>query len=259
MAKRSGSPTTRRARASAATVGPGAPVKAVKTPANGGRVVPGKVLRGPRLHPQGLSFTTLAQTILDKLDRGVVLLDGRGRVLDSNAIGHAVLANGNGLLIRNDRLAFADSEIDGRFERLLGANGTVDGKPAARTAESAVGVGRVVAARVKRTGATSCRVLVTPVTLDGEVQAAGYLALIYAPAERRDITPEVLLAIYGLTRAQADVARQLYAGRSVVATATQLELSLNTVRTHLKQIFTKCEVRSQAELMHTLALGPQSL
>jgi DNA-binding CsgD family transcriptional regulator len=31
------------------------------------------------------------------------------------------------------------------------------------------------------------------------------------------------------------------------------------VRSHLKQIFTKCEVKSQAELMHLLAQGPSSL
>ncbi|MBK7904175.1 MAG: hypothetical protein IPJ97_15460 [Proteobacteria bacterium] len=42
------------------------------------------------------------------------------------------------------------------------------------------------------------------------------------------------------------------------AGAARLGLSLNTVRTHLKQIFSKCEVQSQAELMLTLALGPQS-
>jgi DNA-binding CsgD family transcriptional regulator len=107
------------------------------------------------------------------------------------------------------------------------------------------------------TGAASCRVLVTPLTVNGEARIDGYLALIYAPAERRDIASEVLVEIYRLTRAQADVARQLYAGRSVEATAVQLKLSLNTVRTHLKHIFSKCEVQSQAELMYTLALGPQ--
>ncbi len=99
----------------------------------------------------------------------------------------------------------------------------------------------------------------TPVTTpDGEAQDVAFLALIYAPAEQRDITTEVLLEIYGLTRAQADVARQLYAGLSVEETAARLQLSLNTVRTHLKQIFSKCEVQSQAELLHALALGPQS-
>ena len=204
--------------------------------------MPGKVPRGSLPRPAVTGFTTLSRAILDKLDRGVVLLDVKGKVLDSNAVGRAVLANGNGLMVRNDRLAFADGEIDRRFDRLLKANGDAS----------------VVAAKIKRPGAVSCRVLVTPVTLDGQAHTAGFLALIYAPAERREITSEVLLEIYGLTRAQADVARQLYAGLSVEETAARLGLSLNTVRTHLKQIFSKCEVQSQAELMHTLALGPQS-
>ena len=198
------------------------------------------------------------RAILDKIDRGVVLLDGKGRVVDSNAIAHRVLASGNGLMVRNDRLAFADGDIDGRFEQLLKSNARPRSKTDARADSKSNGKARVIAATVKRPGATSCRVLVTPVTTpDGEAHHVAFLAVIYAPAEQRDITTEVLLEIYGLTRAQADVARQLYAGLSVEETATQLRLSLNTVRTHLKQIFSKCEVQSQAELMHTLALGPQ--
>jgi DNA-binding CsgD family transcriptional regulator len=264
MAKRRGSITSRPARVSTGSVGPVAAGKAASSQVNGGRAVPGKVPRGSLPRPALTGFTTLSKAILDKLDRGVVLLDVKGKVLDANAIGRAVLANGNGLMVRNDRLAFADGEFDSRFDRLLKANGDAraDGKPARKTGEKAdppaAKAARVVAAKIKRPGAVSCRVLVTPVTLDGDTHTAGFLALIYAPAERRDITPEVLLEIYGLTRAQADVARRLYAGLSVEETAARLGLSLNTVRTHLKQIFSKCEVQSQAELMHTLALGPQS-
>jgi DNA-binding CsgD family transcriptional regulator len=210
--------------------------------------MPRKVLRGSL--PQSAAsagFTPLVRAILDKLDRGVILLDSEGRVVDSNAIARCVLANGKGLMVRNDRLSFADGDFDSRFDQLLKSHGKAPGKK------------RVIAATVKRAGATSCRVLVTPVTApDGEAQIVEFLVLIYAPAEQRDITTEVLLEIYGLTRAQADVARQLYAGLSVEETAAQLRLSLNTVRTHLKQIFSKCEVQSQAELMHTLALGPHN-
>jgi DNA-binding CsgD family transcriptional regulator len=117
----------------------------------------------------------------------------------------------------------------------------------------------VVAASVQRPGSATCRVLVSPIMIeDGQAHSVAYIVVIYAPAEQRAITHEVLLEIYGLTRAQADVARQLYAGLSVEETAAELRLSLNTVRTHLKQIFSKCNVQSQAELLHTLALGPQS-
>jgi len=86
-----------------------------------------------------------------------------------------------------------------------------------------------------------------------------FVALIYAPDEQRDIATDVLRELYALTPAQAQVARSLFAGRSVEESAAALNLSLNTVRTHLKQIFTRCEVQSQAELLHLLAQGPQHL
>ena len=210
--------------------------------------MPGKVSRGslPRWTSPG--FSPFARSILEKIDRGVVLLDALGRVVDANSIARQVLTHGNGLLLRNGRFTFADAAIEGRFEQLLKSAGKVNGAP------------RVVAASVKRPGAATCRVLVSPIMVeDGQAHSAAFIVVIFAPAEQRAITHEVLLEIYGLTRAQADVARQLYAGLSVEETAAELKLSLNTVRTHLKQIFSKCSVQSQAELLHTLALGPQSL
>ncbi len=86
--------------------------------------MPGKVPRGSLPHASATTgFTPLARAILDKLDRGVVLLDSEGRVVDSNAIARRVLANGNGIMVRNDRLSFADGDIDGRFEQLLKSSG----------------------------------------------------------------------------------------------------------------------------------------
>jgi DNA-binding CsgD family transcriptional regulator len=210
--------------------------------------MPGKVSRGS-LHCSELpGFSPLGRAILEKVDRGIVLLDVEGAVVDTNSIGRQVIESGNGVLVRGGRFSFADPVTDARFERLLKSSARADGAP------------RVIAASVKRAGSATCRVLVAPlVPDDGHAEATAYIAVIYAPSEQRTITAEVLLEIYGLTRAQADVARRLYAGLSVEETATELKLSLNTVRTHLKQIFSKCEVQSQAELLHALALGPQSL
>jgi DNA-binding CsgD family transcriptional regulator len=205
------------------------------------------VPRGSLPRPPLPGFSPLGRAVLDKIDRGVVLLDATGSVIDANSLARRVVESGNGLLLRNGRLAFADAAIDSRFERLLRSAGKIDGLP------------RVVAASVKRPGAAACRVLVSPIPIDdGRSPVAAYLVVIYSSAEQPAIAAEVLLEIYGLTRAQADVARRLYAGLSVEETAIALKLSLNTVRSHLKQIFSKCEVQSQAELLRALALGPQS-
>jgi DNA-binding CsgD family transcriptional regulator len=122
-------------------------------------------------------------------------------------------------------------------------------------------VDRIVAlaARVSRSNGASYRVVVTPVPRDADERDVAFVALIYAPDEQRDISTDVLRELYALTPAQAQVARSLFAGRSVEESAAALNLSLNTVRTHLKQIFTRCEVQSQAELLHLLAQGPQHL
>jgi DNA-binding CsgD family transcriptional regulator len=50
-----------------------------------------------------------------------------------------------------------------------------------------------------------------------------------------------------------------FAGLSIEQVAAVLERSLNTVRTHLKHIFAKCDVQSQGELLQLLASEPQDL
>ena len=112
---------------------------------------------------------------------------------------------------------------------------------------------------MSRSAGAPYRVVVTPVPEGADERDVAFVALIYAPDEQRDIATDVLRELYALTPAQAQVARSLFAGRSVEESAAALNLSPNTVRTHLKQIFTRCEVQSQAELLHLLAQGPQHL
>ncbi len=210
--------------------------------------MPGKVSRGPFHFVQAGGFSGLGRIILDKLDRGVVLLDARGRVLDANSLAVRLLKAGDGMAVRSGRFVFADAALDARLSRLLDRR-------------DSIAADRIVplAARVRRSNGASYRVVVTPVPRDADERDVAFVALIYAPDEQRDIATDVLRELYALTPAQAQVARSLFAGRSVEESAAALNLSLNTVRTHLKQIFTRCEVQSQAELLHLLAQGPQHL
>ncbi len=213
---------------------------------HGSRAVPGRVPRGSRpANDHDAMLSPITRFILDKLDRGVLLLDAKGAVLDANSHGHKAMATCNGISVRNGRLTFPDPDVDARFVRMLAP--TRNGAP-----------GKPLAASLKRPGACGCRVVVAHANSHGQRRGVRYVALIYAQGSR-GLSGGVLAELYGLTRAQAAVARKLYAGCTVEETAAQLKLSLNTVRTHLKQIFSKCEVQSQAELHHLLATGPQVL
>jgi len=210
--------------------------------------VPGKVPRGSFQRRNGGSFTALGRIIVDKLDRGVILIDDRGHVLDANALASSVLGSGDGIRIRARRFAFKDPQLDERFQQLIAARKNAPGEAAP-----------AIAVHVKRESGDSYRVVLSSVPESADARPTAFFALIYPSNANRQISPDVLKQLYGLTPAQADVARSLFSGRSVEETATLLGLSLNTVRTHLKHIFTRCEVQSQAELLHLLALGPHTL
>jgi DNA-binding CsgD family transcriptional regulator len=197
---------------------------------------------------QGRVFTPLGRTILDRLDRGVILMDAQGRIIDANSLALQVLRSCSGFTVRSGRLTFTDPTLEGRMQ--LAINGC---KPGLRGGRA------ILATRVRCRGSDPYRIVVRAVPSHADEREVSFFAVVYAPNGLRGISLDVLREVYGLTPAQASVARSLFAGRSVEETARALDLSLNTVRTHLKQIFTKCEVNSQAELMHLLALGPREL
>jgi DNA-binding CsgD family transcriptional regulator len=65
------------------------------------------------------------------------------------------------------------------------------------------------------------------------------------------LSPEVRRA-YRLTAAELRIATLFFEGHDPVEIAGQLKLSEHTVRTHLRNIYAKCGVRGQAELMKKL-------
>jgi DNA-binding CsgD family transcriptional regulator len=193
-------------------------------------------------------FTVLGRMILDRLDRGVLLMDARGKVVDANTLAMHVIRQCSGLALRAGRLAFTDPALDEQMQRAVA--GSASGSRGGRT---------VLAARIRCKGSDPYRIVVRAVPSDSDQRDVAFFAIIYAPNGARGIAVDVLRQVYGMTPAQAAVASSLFAGRSVEQTAQVLDLSPNTVRSHLKQVFTKCEVNSQAELLHLLALGPREL
>jgi len=206
------------------------------------------VPRGSFQIAQGRVFTPLGRMILDRLDRGVILMDAQGKIVDANSHALQVIRSCSGFAVRSGRFAFTDPALEGRMQ--LALKGYKRGLRGGRA---------ILATRVRCRGSDPYRIVVRAVPPDADERDVSFFAVVYAPNGLRAISVDVLREVYGLTPAQASVARSLFAGRSVEETAGALDLSLNTVRTHLKQIFTKCEVNSQAELMHLLALGPQDL
>ena len=88
---------------------------------------------------------------------------------------------------------------------------------------------------------------------DGGFKNAAVLLFIIDPANRRSIPLGQIMDAYGLTLAEARVALAASSGNTVGETAQLLNLSPNTIKTHLRRVFAKTSTARQAELAGLIA------
>jgi DNA-binding CsgD family transcriptional regulator len=191
-----------------------------------------------------------ALATLDKFNRGVFLLDDDGVVCFANRAAEAMVARNDGLLLRRGRLQFKAADANAAFEVFLG-NGR-------NPSDSGGLVLRADRSRLKQ----PYRVLVSRLAQrhkrDGH--GAGYCIFIYEPnGGHQPVSAAVLRQLYGLTPAEARLANALFGGQSLTESAQVSGISVNTAKSVLKRIFTKCAVHSQHELLLLLSLGPRTL
>jgi DNA-binding CsgD family transcriptional regulator len=172
----------------------------------------------------------LATGVLDLLRDGVLVLGRDARPLGMNRAARVLLREGDGLV--------------------LSSRGVVASTPGAtialRRGIERAAQGEAGCMQVPRANRTPLSLRVEP--HPGEV--AGAAAVVFASdSEAHSPRTQVLMARYGLTPTEASVARLLAAGAGLERIARALEISMNTVRGHLKQIFVKTGTHRQVELV----------
>lgn len=213
--------------------------------------------RRPRRRTAGLVAThtgrlgEAALATLDKLNRGVLLVDADCTVEYANQAAQVMLARRDGLLLRRRKLRFESEDAHEALERYLASGDSVPDSPTL--------VLRVDGPRLQN----PYRVLVTPVTPrsgQAPLAAASYCVFVYEPnGGQRPVPAQVLQGLYGLTAAEARLVNHLFLGRSLAEAADVSRITINTAKSMLKRIFLKCAVSSQAELLLLLSLGPRTL
>lgn len=212
--------------------------------------VPGAVRRSSR-SPRGRSrerrrssdgIDDAVAAVLDKLNRGVLIIDGEGSVLRMNESARIMLAQPCGITVKEGCLEFKSRGLQSRYVAYLASSSDGDGSLVLKVdAAKARGHYRVLLSR-----------------LNGGHPIHG--VFVYEPAGGPKMLPEKLLReLYGLTAGEARLTNRLFCGGSLVEAATSLGISINTAKAVLKRIFDKCEVRSQTELVQLLSLGPRTL
>jgi len=193
--------------------------------------------------------------ILDRCSRAILAITHTRELLYQNAAAKALTSRQDLMQIREGRLKFIDRGVLTRVDNHL------SGTPSCRrrTSDSTALALRTYARAASDQPRSSYRLLVTP--LDGtELPAergAVWLVFVSELGAERYIDIKVLAQLYGLTPSECALVANLFSGHVLEEAARLQDISINTAKTHLRQVFQKCGVQSQANLLQLLALGPR--
>jgi len=181
------------------------------------------------------------QATLDMVGHAVFTLRADGRLVDCNRAGDAMLRQGDALTLRQQQMKARDPRDDEALQAALRAASAREG-----TQASAVflhrenGLPHVLSIASVRVG-TERRIV----------------AIATDPDARDDSLTSRIRALYGLTRAEAEVAQGLCAGQGLEELSQERGVALNTVRTQIKNIYVKMDCSRQSELVARIGALPR--
>lgn len=191
---------------------------------------------------------------VDQLSVATIIVDEQGRVLTENAVGKALLQQGDGLSLRDGHLHIEGRDINKELQAALTTIISSQQK-----GETSV----VRALRVPRpNGRSDLGLVVRPVpsAQRHEGQASPAAAVFISDPDLQESTSQqTLRELFALTPAEARLATLLARGLSLADVSSEQNISQHTARAQLKSIFAKTAVSRQAELVRLVLKSVASL
>lgn len=197
-------------------------------------------------------WQVLTRDLVDRLPYGVILADGSARILEMNRCANQLVGTEQGLAVRDGRIVATESGVDAALQRSI-----------VRTIELS-GEGSLLQARVlvpvPRKRRAMQVVVASTLRFPQEARSRdGVVVLFLFGVDGLPVESTTLAGLYGLTPAESQVAGLLVAGERLVQIGAATGTTLNTVRTHIRRIFSKSGCRTQAEFVHAVLTGPAML
>jgi len=175
---------------------------------------------------------TSLRSMIDCTPHAAMLVDESATLMFANEAAESLLRTGKLLRIRNGRL----EEGSGAAADLLKGVRLACARPAE-------------ASSVRLQGRGSQQLLATLMPLPAASGRGKCLILVQDPAAERPGLARQLQSLYGLTAAEAAIARRLGDGLSLAEIAEERHVSLTTVRVQMKFLAQKMSCRRQAEVV----------
>jgi hypothetical protein len=194
-----------------------------------------------------------ATDILNSAPRGIIALSPDGKVQFSNSMASQALAENDGMTIKDQKLWIEDKECRSVLTDFIATIKVLD--LGQMTYENKASYRDCSLPRPS--GSIPYQLMMSAVPLSSwslDVSPSDRMILVYIndPQKKLQPTEEQLKNLYGLTTAQARVAVGLYAADNIVAVSEDINISINTARSHLRAIYAKTGAKNQTELIKLL-------
>ena len=184
--------------------------------------------------------------VLDRIDRAVVIAGPNGEIRFANRSADRLLSRGDAI-----------GTTYGRLSALRASDTTALRTLIARAANTAVGAEAVAVDAValpSNEERPPLAVVAEPLAAAhsdriGQSPVAGAILFIGDSEASRSPSAERMRVVYGLTQAEARLTSAIVGGDSIASAGQVLGISPNTAKYHLKSIFEKVGVTSQARLV----------
>ncbi|HTR07928.1 MAG TPA: helix-turn-helix transcriptional regulator [Paraburkholderia sp.] len=186
---------------------------------------------------------------LDALAHGVLIVDAEARIVVANRAATALLARANGLRCEHNTLGACSAAATHQLRDLIARAAGPDERT--RTG------GAMLISRPPPD--EPLQALISPLGAQRHTDLAHVartgtaMLIVIDPQSLRRGVETRLIALFGLTPAEARVACEVGKGLNPKDVAEALQVLPSTVRTHLHHVFAKTTTRRQAELMRLIA------
>ncbi|MGH7057804.1 MAG: helix-turn-helix transcriptional regulator [Acetobacteraceae bacterium] len=186
-----------------------------------------------------------ASDLIERSGTATLVLAGDGRVLYANAGAERLFSAGDAIRVIGGRFTAMDRSAAGRLAALI--------RTSANTAAGKAG-GAGGAISICRANRLPLTALVAPFRPAADGPGASLPAAIVFLRDPESPCPSgmALRGLFGLTASEAAVAAAVAGGTAADDLAAGLGITLNTVRTHLKNIFAKTGTSRQAQLVSVI-------
>jgi DNA-binding CsgD family transcriptional regulator/PAS domain-containing protein len=191
---------------------------------------------------------------VDQLSVATLVLDERGRILNTNSVARTLLELSDGLSVVEQILQVTDRDINRQLQELV-ANAITEQRAGTTATARALRVPRP-------SGRQEFGLVIRPVRVSqfDEGQSSPCIAIFISDPEQQESASQQLLGeLFELTPAEANLAIKLARGLSLAQLSEEQNISQHTARAQLKSVFAKTGVTRQAELVRLVLKSVASL